>query len=112
MHIVFDVFLSKNNLGVQRYAFLSTYANLNMKLFIFQNYGTFIRMKVKGEKGKEEGAKKGCANRFDTPSSDLIIYAIRTSSLNRHHSGKFGYQTPVRSDEHKSDCKARRSCYA
>jgi hypothetical protein len=45
--------------AVQRYAFLSTYANLNMKLFIFQNYATFIRMKVKGKKGKEKGAKKG-----------------------------------------------------
>ena len=103
-------FFPKNNLGLQNYSFLSTYANLNTKLFIFQNYETFNRMKVKRERRKEQ--KKGCANRFDTPSSDLIIYAIRTSSLNRHHSGKFGYQTPVRSDEHKSDCKARKSCYA
>ena len=45
--MVFDVFLSKNNLGLQSYSFLFTYANLNMKLFIFQNYGTFIRRKGK-----------------------------------------------------------------
>jgi hypothetical protein len=44
--------------AVQRYAFLSTYANLNTKLFIFQNYGTFNRMKVKGEKGKVKGERR------------------------------------------------------